>query len=505
MPADLKRVKEIFLAAAEMAGPAEREALLREACGGDAALRRQVETLLSKHDKAWSFLEPPSPDPAAMGPHLGEREPLALPGSPRSADEAAGWQIGPYRLEQKLGEGGMGAVWVAEQAEPVKRRVALKLIKPGMDSVQIVRSFEAERQALALMDHHNIARILDDGAVEGSPADTGGRAGRPYFVMELVRGVPITRYCDELQLSVRERLELFVPVCQAIQHAHTKAVIHRDVKPSNVLVAVLDGKPAAKVIDFGIAKALHHPLTDASLHTEFGAVVGTLEYMSPEQAELSALDVDTRADVYALGVMLYELLTGTTPLDCKRLARAGYSELLRRIREEEPPRPSSRLSESKETLAGLAELRRSEPARLTRAVRGELDWIAMKCLEKDRTRRYESAGGLAEDVQRYLNDEPVQACPPSAWYRLSKNPRTMLQAAPFGAVNKRGRADPIYDPHVLAPHLHAPHQGADDFPTRQPVRLLQPRADARRELFQPTQHQPQLLSGRLRVRQRSDF
>src|SRR5262245_47294797 len=290
----------------------------------------------------------------------------------------------------------MGAVWVAEQHQPVKRRVALKVVKPGMDSAQVLRRFEAERQALALMDHTNIAKVFDAGATP---------TGRPYFVMELVPGVPITRYCDGLNLPLRERLGLFVPVCQAIQHAHTKGVIHRDIKPSNVLVCMQDGRPMAKVIDFGVAKALHQKLTDETMMTEFGAIVGTLEYMSPEQAEMSPRGVDTRADVYALGVLLYELLTGTTPLDRKRLKGAALSEMLRLIKEVEPPRPSTRLTESKETLAAVAAQRRTEPARLARAVRGELDWVAMKRLAKDRTKRYETGNALAREIQRYLADE----------------------------------------------------------------------------------------------------
>src|SRR5262249_30012946 len=304
--------------------------------------------------------------------------------------------LGPYKLRQKLGEGGMGAVGVAEQHEPVRRRVALKVVKPGMDSAQVLRRFEAERQALALMDHSHIAKVFDAGVTP---------SGRPYFVMELVPGVPITKYCDELSLPLRERLELFVPVCRAIQHAHTKGVIHRDVKAGNVLVRMQDGRPMAKVIDFGVAKALHQRLTDETMMTEFGAIVGTLEYMAPEQAEMSPLGVDTRADVYALGVLLYELLTGTTPLDRKRLKGAALSEMLRLIKEVEPPRPSTRLTESKETLAAVAAQRRTEPARLAREVRGELDWVVMKCLEKDRTRRYETANALAREIQRYLADE----------------------------------------------------------------------------------------------------
>ena len=305
----------------------------------------------------------------------------------------------------------MGTVWVAEQTEPVKRRVALKVIKPGMDSARVVARFEAERQALALMDHTNIAKVFDGGTTP---------AGRPYFVMELVKGVPITAYCDELHLSIRDRLGLFVQVCAAVQHAHQKGVIHRDLKPSNVLVAVQDGRPVPKVIDFGVAKAVGARLTDETMYTELGAVIGTLEYMAPEQAELSALDVDTRADVYALGVLLFELLTGTTPLTRSRLKAAGLAAMLRAIKEEEPPKPSTRLTESKDSLAGLAAARRTDPRRLAREVRGELDWIVLRALEKDRTRRYETANGLSRDVGRYLADEPVEAGPPSGWYRVRK-------------------------------------------------------------------------------------
>jgi tetratricopeptide (TPR) repeat protein/tRNA A-37 threonylcarbamoyl transferase component Bud32 len=332
---------------------------------------------------------------------------LALP----PVHEVPGSHIGSCKLLQKLGEGGMGTVWVAEQTEPVKRRVALKLIKPGMDSAQVLRRFEAERQALALMDHTNIAKVFDAGTTD---------SGRPYFVMELVEGVPITKYCDELHLAVRERLQLFIPVCRATQHAHQKGIVHRDLKPTNVLVSMQDGKPVAKVIDFGVAKALHQRLTQETVYTEVGTVVGTLEYMSPEQAEMSPLGVDTRADVYALGVLLYELLTGTTPLDRTRLRSAAYTEMVRIIKEEEPPKPSSRLTRSKEFLASRAAQRRTEPARLTQEVRGDLDAIVMKCLEKDRTRRYETANGLARDIERHLRDEPVDACPPSTGYRLRK-------------------------------------------------------------------------------------
>jgi serine/threonine protein kinase len=390
--------------------PDRRATYLADRCP-DPELRQRVEGLLAAHDR------PAGPLDAApqTGAFVPDAEPVPT-------------HVGPYKLLQRLGEGGMGEVWVADQERPVKRRVALKLVKPGMDSAQVLRRFEAERQALALMDHTNIAKVLDAGTV----------AGKPYFVMELVKGVPITRYCDELHLSVRERLGLFVPVCQAIQHAHQKGVIHRDIKPSNVLVAMQDGKPVPKVIDFGVAKALHQRLTEQSMYTEIGAVIGTLEYMSPEQAELSALDVDTRADVYALGVLLYELLTGTTPLDRKRLRSAAFVEMLRIIKEEEPPRPSTRLTQSHDSLASLAARRRTEPARLAKEVRGELDWIVMKALEKDRTRRYETADGLARDVERHLADEPVEACPPAATYRVRKfvrrNTGPVIAAAAVGLV-----------------------------------------------------------------------
>jgi WD40 repeat protein/serine/threonine protein kinase len=387
----------IFHVARKITPAAVRDEYLRQACGDDEALRGRVLDLLRVHDEAQSFLRVP-----ALGPGATVDE---LP-----AIERPGTRIGPYKLLEQLAEGGMGTVYMAEQQEPVHRLVALKIIKPGMASAHVIARFEAERQALALMDHPNIAKILDAGASE---------SGRAYFVMELVKGIPITKYCDERRLRPRERLELFIPVCQAVQHAHLKGVIHRDLKPSNVLVALYDGKPVPKVIDFGIAKALGQPLTEKTLFTGFGAVVGTPEYMSPEQAELNQLDIDTRSDVYSLGVLLYELLTGSTPLERKRLTEGALLEVLRAIREEEPPRPSTRLSTS-EGLATLSTQRGTEPAQLTRLVRGDLDWIVMKALEKDRARRYETANGLAQDVERYLRDEPVQAGPPGAAYRLRK-------------------------------------------------------------------------------------
>jgi WD40 repeat protein len=318
---------------------------------------------------------------------------------------------------------------MAEQQEAVRRKVALKIIKPGMDSRQVVARFEAERQALAMMDHQNIARVLDAGTTP---------TGRSWFVMELVHGIALTRHCDDHQMTPRQRLELFVPICQAIQHAHQKGIIHRDIKPSNVLVTMYDDKPVPKVIDFGVAKAVEQRLTEKTLFTHYGTLVGTFEYMSPEQAEMNAFGVDTRSDIYSLGVLLYELLTGTTPLERGRLREAGYGEILRLIKEEEPPRPSTRLSSSGAALAGISQQRGSEPAKLTRVVRGELDWIVMRCLEKDCTRRYETANSLARDVERYLKDEPVEACPPTAGYKLRKfarkNKRLLATVTAFVAL-----------------------------------------------------------------------
>jgi serine/threonine protein kinase len=397
------RARSIFLSAVERE-PAQWPAFLDEACGGDAQLRARVDQLLQAHQALGSI-------------HAGAAgAPASTTDEPRG--EGPGTIIGPYKLIEQLGEGGMGTVYMAQQTEPVKRLVALKLIRPGMDSRQVIARFEAERQALALMDHPNIARVFDGGTTKGGPG--GVSPGRPYFVMELVRGVTLTKYCDEHRLTPQERLELFISVCQAIQHAHQKGIIHRDIKPSNVLVALYDGKPVPKVIDFGVAKATGQQLTEHTLVTGFGAVVGTLEYMSPEQAEVNQLDIDTRSDIYSLGVLLYELLTGTTPLDRKRLREAAMLEMLRLIREQEPPRPSTRLAESKDSLPSISAQRHMEPAKLTKLVRGELDWIVMKALEKDRNRRYETANGFARDIQCYLTDEPVQACPPSAWYRFRK-------------------------------------------------------------------------------------
>jgi serine/threonine protein kinase len=359
-------------------------------------LRAAVEALLLAHEASGSLLNRPPPLVPTTAYH-----PNSMPGLIIA---------GRYTLVEKIGAGGMGEVWVAKQTEPVKRKVALKLIKSGMDSRAVLTRFEAERQALALMDHPNIARVLDGGLTPDE---------RPFFVMELVNGLPLTKFCDEVRLTPRQRLELFVPICQAVQHAHQKGIIHRDLKPANILVTLLDGKPIPKVIDFGVAKATAGKLTDDSVSTQFGAVIGTLEYMAPEQAGYSSVDIDTRADIYSLGVILYELLTGLRPIDGKRLKQAALTEMVRILKEEEPSRPSTRLS-AEEALPSLAALRQTEPHQLMALLRGELDWVVMKCLEKQRDRRYETASGLAQDIQRYLADEAVEARPPSTGYRLGK-------------------------------------------------------------------------------------
>src|SRR5215207_8651188 len=400
----------IFAAALGHASAAERAAYLDQACAGDTELRRSVDALLLAHQKAGGILEAaPATLQATTPPRSGER---------------VGTTIGPYKLLEQIGGGGMGVVFMAEQLRPVRRTVALKIIKPGMDSGQVIARFEAERQALTMMDHPNIAKVFDAGTTD---------AGRPFFVMELVKGIPITDYCDKARLNTRHRLELFVLVCNAVQHAHQKGVIHRDLKPSNVLVTLHDERPVPKVIDFGIAKAAGQALTDKTLFTNFAQMLGTPLYMSPEQAQISGQDVDTRSDVYSLGVLMYELLTGTTPFDKDRLRAAAYDEMRRIIREEDPPNPSTRLSTMGEKIASVSALRHTEPRKLSQLVHGELDWIVMKALEKDRARRYETPNGFAADVERFLNDEPVQACPPSARYRFRKfarrNKATLVTAS----------------------------------------------------------------------------
>jgi serine/threonine protein kinase len=409
--------ESIFAAALAIPSPSQRAAYLDRACTGQPALRHEIEELLAAH-AADNVLDRPRVELGHTGPYESDGCPAAAVGEP----------IGPYKLLERIGEGGMGEVWVADQQTPIKRRVALKLIKPGMDSRNVLGRFEAERQALAVMDHPNIAMVLDAGTTPD---------GRPYFVMELVKGTPITEFCDARRLTPHERLELFVPVCQAIQHAHQKGVIHRDIKPSNVLVALHDETPVPKVIDFGVAKAIGQQLTEKTIYTGFGALVGTPAYMAPEQATFNQLDIDTRADVYALGVLLYELLTGSPPLEPERLKKAALDEMLRIVRDEEPPRPSQRLSTS-QSQATIAATRQSDPVKLSQMMRRELDWIVMKALEKDRGRRYETANGLAKDVQRYLAGDAVEACPPTLAYRLRKvyrrNRAAVLTAAAFALV-----------------------------------------------------------------------
>ena len=422
--------RELFIAALQIDNESERSVYLDQICAGNPDLKKRIEALLRAHFETDHRLERPlvdheiidaTIDSTSRGPAT-EAAGLLTPGpdahpAPISITAEYGSTprpdvliAGRYTLLEKIGEGGMGEVWVAKQSEPVKRKVALKLIKPGMDSRAVLQRFEQERQALAMMDHTNIAKVLDAGMTPN---------GQPFFVMELVNGLPLNKFCDELRLTPKDRLELFVPICQAVQHAHQKGIVHRDLKPANILITMIDGKPVPKVIDFGVAKATAGKLTDESLSTQFGAVVGTLEYMSPEQAGFSGEDIDTRADIYSLGVILYELLTGLRPIDAARLKKAALTEMIRIVREEEPSKPSTRLS-TDESLPSMAALRQIEPRRLMALLRGDLDWVVMKCLEKHRDRRYETANALARDVQRFLDGDAVEACPPSVGYRMGK-------------------------------------------------------------------------------------
>lgn len=427
MTTEESRVETIFFNALEKQSPEERAAYLEQACGADSELRRHVEDLIRAQPKLGEFLQGHAADALAAVDITTVADVAAPP-------EQAGSRIGPYTLIETIGEGGFGIVYLAEQSKPVRRRIALKIIKPGMDTKEVIARFEAERQALALMDHPGIARVFDAGTAE---------SGRPYFAMELVKGVPITQYCDQSNLTTRERLELFVEVCRAIHHAHQKGIIHRDIKPSNVLIAMLEGRATPKIIDFGVAKAINQRLTEHTLATAFSQIVGTPLYMSPEQAEMSPIDVDTRSDIYSLGVLLYELLTGTTPFERERLRQATYDELRRIIREEEPPRPSARISTMGGAATPVAETRRTVPAKLRQLLRGELDWIVMKAMDKDRARRYETVNAFAADIERFLNFEPVSACPPSVTYRLRKlvrrnRPAFIASTAVLAAVTAGG-------------------------------------------------------------------
>jgi serine/threonine protein kinase len=406
----------LFAAARRLPTPAARAAYLREACGDDVALRQRIEDLLRAIGDAGDPLQ------GSPGAQSGPGGTLVAPIIEKSGD-----RIGRYKLLEKIGEGGCGVVYVAEQEEPVRRRVALKVIKLGMDTRAVVARFEAERQALAMMDHPNIARMLDAGTTD---------AGRPFFVMELVRGIKMTEYCDQARLDIRQRLDLFIQVCHAVQHAHQKGIIHRDLKPSNILVTLHDGVPIPKVIDFGIAKATQGDLTDKTVYTQFQQFIGTPAYMSPEQAEMSGLDIDTRTDIYSLGVLLYELLTGQTPFDSDELLLAGLDEMRRTIREREPVRPSPRLSTmGVRDAATVAKHYSATPEKIATLIRGDLDWIVIKALEKDRTRRYETANDFARDIQHYLTNEPVRARPPSTVYRFQKLVRRNKTAfAALGAV-----------------------------------------------------------------------
>ena len=405
----------LFDAARNLASPAARRAFLDQACAGAPELRARVEALLAAEAEAEGFFKDAASQVVLKAGEWKETtakiEP-AVAGTESDIADISGLRIGRYKLLQRIGEGGVGMVYMAEQEKPVRRRVALKIIKLGMDTKNVIARFEAERQALAMMDHPNIARVLDAGATD---------TGRPYFVMELVRGIRITDYCDQNQLDTRRRLDLFIQICQAIQHAHQKGIIHRDIKPSNILVTLHDGVPVPKVIDFGIAKATEVRLTDKTLFTAYEQIIGTPAYMSPEQAEMSGLDIDTRSDIYSLGVLLYELLTGRTPFDARKLLQHGLDEMRRTLREKEPQRPSTMVTTLQGTeLVTTAEHRHAEPPKLISLLRGDLDWIVMKTLEKDRRRRYETANGLAMDIQRYLNNEPVVARPPSRLYRFQK-------------------------------------------------------------------------------------
>ena len=437
MSTSVPREKAVFCQAVEITDPEERRQFLDQACGTDKALREQVEGLLVLSKSSDDFFNECAP--ALEAAPADADQALSAAESSLEAEVPEASRIGPYKLLQKLGEGGCGVVYMAEQEQPIRRRVALKIIKFGMDTRNVIARFEAERQALALMEHPNIARVLDAGATE---------TGRPYFVMELVYGVKITEYCDQNRMGMQERLELFIQVCNAVQHAHQKGIIHRDLKPSNIMVTMHDGVPVPKVIDFGIAKATEQRLTDKTLFTSYAQLMGTPAYMSPEQMELSGLNLDTRSDIYSLGVLLYELLTGRTPFDTTDLLKLGVDELRRTVREQEPLSPSAKLQTlNNEELTKTARMRRIEPPRLLSQLHGDLDWIVLKCLEKDRTRRYATANALAMDIERYLHEEAVLARPPSQLYRLHKARAQKPNGVPVRSSGGRGLApgDHLFD------------------------------------------------------------
>ena len=429
--------RTVFLDAIEVVDPKARQKFLADACGNDSKLRAAVDGLLKAHQQEEHPLdkfpvhEPSRPD------RVHDQATIAF--GETTSDALLDRTIDSYRLMEQIGEGGFGVVYVAQQEKPVRRKVALKMVKPGMGSKEVIARFEAERQALAMMDHPSIARVFDAGVSDDS---------RPYFVMELVRGIPITEFCDKVRMSISKRLELFIDVCSAVHHAHQKGVIHRDLKPSNILTTYYDEKPIVKVIDFGIAKAIGQSLTDKTIYTRFMSMMGTPLYMSPEQAEMNTLDVDTRSDIYSLGVLLYELLTGTTPIDRNRMDSADYNEIRRMILEEEPAIPSNRISTLGNRTSTVSGMRQIEPNRFKSAIRGDLDWIVMKAMDKDRTRRYDSAASLARDIQNYLSSEPVEARPPSTLYRVSKFARrnrvTLISAGLIASSLVAGTAISVY-------------------------------------------------------------
>ena len=464
--------KDIFLAASRLSNSAERARFLDDVCQSNLDLRKRIEHMLAADESATT-----SPlDRMGAMLHHPEMDARTRSNQAPLVDAENHPLIGRYKLLEQIGEGGMGVVYVALQQKPIRRTVALKIIKPGMDSRQVVARFEAERQALAMMNHPHIAKVLDAGSTD---------SGSPYFVMELVKGIPITEFCDRHQVDVRQRLELFIKVCDAVQHAHLKGVIHRDLKPSNILVELENVKAVPKIIDFGVAKATQQTLTERTLHTGFSQMIGTPLYMSPEQAQLNSLDVDTRSDIYSLGVLLYELLTGSTPFDRDTLKEAGFDEMRRIIREVDPPRPSHRITTlAAAQLSTVSSQRQIDPRKLSSTMRGELDWIVMKALEKDRTRRYESASSLAADVQRFLDGDAVLACPPTRVYRMVKFARRyrvwISTAALIAIVLTVGLVTTAWQAFRASRAEQASNQ-SEEFATQQLARALQSEKEAKQQ------------------------